>query len=51
MTTTGRAHCLRRLSAATSRSDLEDVWGRFGVDAQADPEIKAGFMRLLKGFM
>lgn len=51
MTSTGRAHCMRRLSAATTLDDLLAVWGRFGVDAQADDAVRAHKLRCERGLM
>lgn len=51
MTDVGRKHLMRRLSAATSLSDLSDVWARFGVDAQADDEVRAHRLRCERRLM
>lgn len=51
MTDTGRAHCKRRLDAATSETDVLDVWGRFGLDAQADDELRSYKLRCQRKFV
>jgi hypothetical protein len=37
----GRAHCLRRLSAATSVDDLRTVWERLSIPVQSDEAVAA----------
>ena len=41
ITDIGRAHCIRRLNAATSLQDLQSVWGRLGVFPKNDPAVLA----------
>lgn len=49
VTPTGRAHCQRRLSAATSLSDLEEVHARLGDHYKADDEVKSHYLRCKRG--
>ena len=41
LTDHGRAHCLCRLSAATSSDDLRAVWERLSIPAQSDEAVAA----------
>ena len=41
LTDHGRAHCLRRLSAAQSVEELREIWGRLGVWAQRDNAVRS----------
>ena len=51
MTTLGRAHCMRRLSAATSYDDVEAVWARLGPEPRADAELRAHKLRCLRRYV
>lgn len=37
----GRAHCLRRLSAAMSADELRAFWERLSIPAQSDEAVAA----------